>query len=329
MIAFRPTLLALAVGVCTCVSSESALVPRYNPGKIWVTVDTNGDAQTITPSMSGTRTISGAPEYVTQTSVYALTTAEGMVQTSTGMAPVATATAPSGAGAFFQCRNLLGLDAPFCQPRRGSLLRPGNTYYVTWNVVGFASEDSLVAVQVRYSDNTGFVADKNVTVSTGFYIWNIDQDILSQGGRDGGDLVATLSLIEVQTSGNGSESSLAYSEGPSVTISRSASPYSSPENSPKNHGGTVAIAVSVTILAVLFIFASFVVWSWKRHGRIFGIGGRRNRPDSQRTNSLPNFGRPEDKSRQVELTDRGSWVPASNKNVFRAEIQRQEMERGY
>jgi len=129
MIILRPALLALAACVCTCISSEPALVPRHNPRKIWVTVDANGDAETITPSISGTRTVSGAPEYVTQTSVYALTTAEGMVQTSTGMAPVATATARSGAGAFFQCRNYLGWDAPFCQPRRGSMLRPGNTYY--------------------------------------------------------------------------------------------------------------------------------------------------------------------------------------------------------
>lgn len=129
MILFRPTLLALAACVCTCVSSEPDLVPRYNPKKIWVTVDGNGNAQTITPSTSGTRTVSGAPEYVTQTSVYALTTAEGMVQTTTDIAPVATPTASSGAGAFFQCRNHLGLDAPFCQPRRGSVLRPGSTYY--------------------------------------------------------------------------------------------------------------------------------------------------------------------------------------------------------
>lgn len=200
---------------------------------------------------------------------------------------------------------------------------------MTWDAVRFASESSLVAVQVRYSDNTGFVADRNVTASTGYYVWNIDEDILSQNGRDGGDLAATLSLIEVQTTDNGSDSSLAYAEGPSVTISRSAPSYASPENRFENHGRTVAIAVSVTISAVLLVFAAFVIWSWKRQGHIFGIGGRKNRRDSQRTNSLSNFRWPEDKNRQVELTDRESWVPAPNKNVFRAEIERQEMQRGY
>lgn len=195
--------------------------------------------------------------------------------------------------------------------------------------MGFASEYSLVAVQVRYSDNTGFVADKNVTVSTGYYVWNIDQDILSQDGRDGGDLAATLSLIEVQASENGSDSSLAYSEGPSIIISRSASSYTFPENSAKNHGRIVAVAVSVTIVAVLLLFAAFGIWSWKRHGHVFGIGGRKTRRDSQKTNLVSSFGWPEDKGRQVELTDREGWSPAPNKNVFRAEIQRQEMERGY
>lgn len=134
MILFRPTLLALAASLCTYASSEPVLDPRHNPRKIWVTVDANGDARTITPSISGTKTESGAPEYVTQTSVYALTTGYGMVQTTTDIAPVATATASSGAGAFFQCRNYRGTDAPFCQPRRGSVLRPGNTYYGTSHV---------------------------------------------------------------------------------------------------------------------------------------------------------------------------------------------------
>lgn len=169
-----------------------------------------------------------------------------------------------------------------------------------------------------------------MSASTGYYAWTIDEDLLSQNGRDGGDLAATLALVEVQTSENGSDSSLAYAVGPAVTISSSAPSYdASPENSFENHGRTVAIAVSVTISAVLLALATFVIWSWKRHGHVFGIGGRKNRRDSQRTNSGSNFGWPEDKNREVELTDRESWGPAPNKNVFRAEIQRQEMQRGY
>lgn len=141
MVFFRPEHFALAVCLYTCVSSEPVIHPRHNPHKVWVTVDASGDAQTITPSVSGSTTVSAAPAYVTQTSVYTLTTASGVVRTSTGVAPVATATASSGAGAFYQCGNYLGWDAPFCQPRRGSVLKPGITYYGKSRM--FLSIDSL------------------------------------------------------------------------------------------------------------------------------------------------------------------------------------------
>ncbi|KAI3391148.1 hypothetical protein diail_7815, partial [Diaporthe ilicicola] len=331
MILPRLKSLALVAWLSTIVSSERGPHPRHNPHNIWVTVDAGGDAQTITPSVSGTRTVSGAPEYVTQTSVYTLTTASGMVRTTTGMAPVATAMASSGAGAFYKCGNFQGSDAPFCQPRRGSVLRPGNTYYITWDTIRFSSDDALVAVQVRYSDNTGFTADRNVSASTGFYVWNIDEDVLSQNGRDGTDLNATLSLIEVKTSGNGSDSSLEYDDGPTVMISKSAPSYdASPENRFESRGRTVAIAISVMVSVVLLVLAAFVVWSWKTHGHVFGIGSgtRKNKRDSHQASYRSSFGWPEDKNREVELTHRESWTPTQGRNVFREEIQRQEMQRG-
>lgn len=176
------------------------------------------------------------------------------------------------------------------------------------------------------------MADRNVSASTGFYVWDIDEDILSQNGRDGGDLAATLSLIEVTTSGNGPDDSLAYANGPSIIISKSAPSYDvSPENSSENHGRTIAIAVSVMVSAVSLVLVAFVVWSWKRHGHVFGIGGRgrKNRQDPKRTSSRSTFGWPEDKNREVELTHRESWSPTQGRNVFRDEIQRQEMQRGF
>lgn len=188
----------------------------------------------------------------------------------------------------------------------------------------------MVEFQVRYSDDNGFIADRNVSASTGYYLWNIDSDILQQNGRDGEDLTATLAMIAFRPSENGSDSSPIYAIGPDVNISSSAPSYdASPENSFEDHGRTVAIAVSVTISAVLLALVAFVIWSWKRHGHVFGIGARKNRRGSQRTNSMSNFGWPEDKNREVELTDRESWGPTPDRNVFRAEIQRQEMQRGY
>lgn len=188
----------------------------------------------------------------------------------------------------------------------------------------------MVSFQVRYSDGPGFIADKNITASTGYYLWNLDSDILHQDDRDGEDITATLAVIAFQTSENDAESSPIYAIGPDVNISSSAPSYNaSPENSFEDHGRTVAIAVSVTISAVLLALVAFVIWSWKRHGHVFGLGGRKNRRDSQRTNSMSNFGWPEDKNREVELMARESWGQTNNSNVFRAEIQRQEMQRGY
>lgn len=130
MTLLRPGALFLASYLCIPVLSTEPILPRQgNPQNIWVSVDASGNAKTITPSVSASRTISGAPEYVTATSVYTLTTASGIVETSTGMAPVAKATDSSGAGAFVECSNYQGRDSPFCLPRRGSVLKPGDTYY--------------------------------------------------------------------------------------------------------------------------------------------------------------------------------------------------------
>lgn len=133
MIHLHPILLTCAPWLYTTPVSSEPILPRQgNPQNIWVTVDGSGSARTVTPTVSaaGSKlTISGAPGHVTATSVYMMTTASGIIQTSTGMAPVATAVAGSGEGAFVACSNYQGWDEPFCLPRRGSVLRPGDTYY--------------------------------------------------------------------------------------------------------------------------------------------------------------------------------------------------------
>lgn len=127
---FRPLIWIIASWPYTFIASAERILPRQgNPQNIWVTIDSSGSARTITPSLSDSKTISGAPAYVTATAVYTMTTASAVVKTSTGMAPVATATASSGAGAFVECSNYQGWDTPFCLPRRGSVLETGSTYY--------------------------------------------------------------------------------------------------------------------------------------------------------------------------------------------------------
>ncbi|ROV87990.1 hypothetical protein VSDG_09199 [Cytospora chrysosperma] len=84
MTPFRPRFLVLFSWLYTIIVSTEFILPRQgNPQNIWVTIDASGSSRTITPSVSASRTISGAPEHVTATSVYKMITASGIVQTST------------------------------------------------------------------------------------------------------------------------------------------------------------------------------------------------------------------------------------------------------
>lgn len=126
----------------TCFASlfaaaDPLLVLQAKADNVWVTIDPSGSVKTITPSLTtsdGTiKTISAAPSVLTQTTVYTLTTKPGdaaAAYTTQGIAPIATAIGGrSGAGAFVACSNYQGRDAPFCLPRRGSMVAPGSTYY--------------------------------------------------------------------------------------------------------------------------------------------------------------------------------------------------------
>ena len=262
--------------------------------------------------------------------------------TSTGMAPVATATAAFGAGAFVECSNYQGWDTPFCLPRRGSVLKPGSTYYgkclpysvpkhivclvdrytVTWDPSYFAEASTPVSVQVRYSDNTGFTTNRTILADAGYSVWAVDEDVLTREGRNGNDLVATLYLMFEQALDN----SLEYVPGPEVAISKSAPTYDPlPESEADSHRKTVAIAVPVTVIVVLMALGAVMLWNWNRRRRGFGVGSVEGRRGPKRTSSGSNYGWPEDKSNSVELANiRENWGRVRGTNVFREEIQRQE-----
>ncbi|KAJ9133883.1 hypothetical protein NKR23_g10492 [Pleurostoma richardsiae] len=314
--------------LAACVSASVIQMRDADPLDPWVTIDKSGSAKTIMPSATTinghTTTVSGAPDYVTRTSVYTLTTAVSQVVTSTGMAPFATATATSGAGAFPQCSNYQGFDAPFCLPRRGSVIAPGRSYYVTWDPSWFADGSTQLQVQGEYPSGVGFTTG-NISASTGYYVWSIDSDLLTEQGAS--ELTVQLSLIDMQYSGQ------SVAEGPAVTVSDAAADVSP-------HGGssgkTVAIAVPVVIGVVALLAAGFCLWSWRRHGRILGFGGgsssgggksgqgygvRQSRSQRVGGAAVPVD---TDKSRGIQLTDRESWSPTQGRNVFREEIERQE-----
>lgn len=101
---------------------------------VWVSVDPQGAAHTITPvvtEVSGgkTTTISAPPSSLTKTAVYTLSPSGEAATTVTAAPPVATAKDSSGEGLFVACDVYQGAGAPFCQPREGSLLNPGKSYY--------------------------------------------------------------------------------------------------------------------------------------------------------------------------------------------------------
>ena len=99
--------------------ASAVILPRQaqtTPGlQPWVTIDANGNAATITPTLVQNN---GAPS--------AVSTFPGQLTA----AP--TANAANGAGSFLTCSNRNGQFAPFCTPQDRSRLEVGKAYYSTF-----------------------------------------------------------------------------------------------------------------------------------------------------------------------------------------------------
>lgn len=111
--------------------ATAALLPRAAVND-WVTIDPSGSPHTLTPSVTtsdgAVRTLSGAPYRLTG-SVFTISSDDALT-TSTGSPPPPEASATDGAGGLFAvCHNRVGKDGPFCEPRAGSDLSIGRTYY--------------------------------------------------------------------------------------------------------------------------------------------------------------------------------------------------------
>lgn len=118
----------------------------------WVTVDPLGIARTITPTVfttDGARTTANQPpDSLISTATYTLfpggTDHPDLASTYTGLAPVASAAGTTNdAGTFLACNLGQVSDKPFCQPKRGSVLYPGRTYYGMSSSLLFSSLPSL------------------------------------------------------------------------------------------------------------------------------------------------------------------------------------------
>ncbi|KAL8382056.1 hypothetical protein RB595_006033 [Gaeumannomyces hyphopodioides] len=364
MLFSRATALALLCALPDMVAAVALAARQQTAAQLpppWITVDAAGSARTVTPQLTvtggATSTISPPPDELTRVQTWRMST-HGAAITTTTRAPIATAT-PSGSagspggGVMLKCQHYVGIDAPFCAPYRGSLLNPGTTYYLTWDVDFFGSDpDQGIEVQVSYDGALGFVTNKT-RASVGFYAWSVPADFLEQRGRTAMNVTWSINF------GNpdGSNSTI-HDEGPTVTVTRDQMLVG--DGLPKGAGAggslaAVVIVVPVVVVALLVLgLGGFCLWSWRRKGVVpgaaaigalkrrsttsgGGYGERRSRSEraagQQQQDPAgprpagPGDQLPDDKFPGIQLTDRDSWSPtspSSGRNVFQEEIRRQE-----
>lgn len=112
--------------------AAARLARRAHPTDVWVSVDGDGGAATVTPvstTVSGTPTVlSGAPPEITGT-VFTITRFGNVRTTTDTTQPAATATAANGSGAFPRCFKKEGELAPWCSPGKNDTFYTDLTYY--------------------------------------------------------------------------------------------------------------------------------------------------------------------------------------------------------
>jgi hypothetical protein len=318
----------------------------------WVTVDASGEATTITPTVTtingAATTLSPPPSALTQIGTYTLAPTSAAVTTSTGLSPVATASSSNGEGAFLACTIYQGVDEPFCQPKSGSQLSPGITYYgelaaesdcnpqdhiseslslhisaVTWSDGYFSNTSTSVQIQGTYHDESGegFTSPR-MLASQGFYIWNIDSNFLTNRNTPLSSVNVSLALAYFEDLYGNLVSEI---QGPTVIVT--STPFQDPNgNTNDNKPNVVAIAVPIVVIIVFLALAGLCVWSWRRHGTVPVLGALKRRSTggggqgygvrqsrSQRVGADPAVvGSDKKAAVGVELTDRDSWSPSTS-----------------
>ncbi|KAJ9149187.1 hypothetical protein NKR19_g5743 [Coniochaeta hoffmannii] len=362
---FGRLLALLLAGSASALPAEAHMAEQrevaHGAPSPWVTVDSSGQATTITPTVTSVNgaptTISPPPAALTETGTYTLSPTSAAVTTSTGLPPVATASSSNGDGMFLACNAYQGADAPFCQPKSGSKLNPGKTYYVTWSDTYFANSSTTIEIQGTYHDgsdtHSGFTSPR-MPASKEFFVWAIPDDFLSSRNPPLTSLNVSLAIAYfLDLYGNDVEDV----SGPTVIVTSS-------EDSQADSGNTghktnvAAIAVPVIVVVVLVVLAGLCFFSWRRHGtvpvlgaltkrRSTGIGGGGGQGYGVRQSRAERVGagggatggfaaaaaaggdRKGAVGGGVELVDRDSWSPdrttaQPGRNVFREEMERQE-----
>ncbi|KAK4677499.1 hypothetical protein QC764_404840 [Podospora pseudoanserina] len=315
----------------------------------WVTINPQGDAETIIPKVITTdghrATLSNPPAHLISTATYTLSP-DGRLSTYTGLAPVATATTnpdnnnnnnsnsnnddddDDESAAFLACQSDKGHDEPFCLPRRGSSLIAGRTYYITWSPSYFSPQSTPLTLHAstsppspsppRSASTPGPSPNFPTTSPISFALQH--NDTTTEEAND----IVTVS-------------------GPTVNVFSSdpnPEPSASGDGNGTNH---LAIVLPIVIIAILIGLAGFCFLFRRRKGRwpvigerarssgsgYTGQGGRRVQEDQVGGGVVTGDNKSETNI-GVELTDRDSWSPTSpnspsrGRNVFREEVERQE-----
>jgi len=232
----------------------------------WVTVDASGQPKTITPTIT---TISGKPSVISGapndlTGSEFTQTNFGQATTSTGEAPQPTADA-NGAGAFQVCHNT-GELAPFCEPKKGSILNPGKTIYITWNPDYFNGKNTTVVVTGSYFNiTTGSITTQafqspKLAAGWSFYAWAVDNSLLQGGSAV--NISLTMAALSI---GNQAMEPL---QGPIVTVANPEPYRQPPAQIPQGAALYIGLPVIGGFVALMLIGTCI----WNRKTRKIALG---------------------------------------------------------
>ncbi|KXH28979.1 hypothetical protein CSIM01_02048 [Colletotrichum simmondsii] len=306
-------------------SSAAAVQPRQGPGPVndWISVDSNGNARTISPSVvtsNGARTTISPPPYSLTGSVYTVTATTGGLTTSTGVPPPPQASNTQGFGGVFAvCNNRVGQDGPFCQPRRGSTLHVESTYYITWDTTFFADPATPIGI-------VGFDVDNGITDNApAFSVTNLS------GGDGWVPWTPHLTDLESKTSNNmtiilmyndpdtGEEKNVT---GPVFTL-RMAMDTDAPNSRPN------LLAILLPVILISLAIAAFMAWLYiRRRRRHAAVAAAVERQNAAHPTGQPRSMHGQKGSADIQL-EPTSPPPGSapGRNVFQEEVRRQERER--
>ncbi|OHF04276.1 hypothetical protein CORC01_00615 [Colletotrichum orchidophilum] len=348
--AFAATALLFATS-----SSATAVQPRQGPGPVndWITIDSNGNARTISPSVvtsNGARTTISPPPYSLTGTVYTVTATSGGLTTSTGVPPPPQASNTLGYGGVFGvCNNNIGQDGPFCQPRRGSTLYVETTYFSKLKFIPGPSEARdyrTAAPQVRSANNflqvtwdTTFFADPATPI--GIVGFDVDNGItdsapsFSVTNINGGDgwVPWTPHMTDLaDKSANNITIILMYNDpdtgeennitGPVFTL-RSALNVN--PSTPKPN----LLAIVLPVILISLTIAAVMTWLYiRRRRRHAAVAAAVERQNAAHPTGQPRSMHRQKGSADIQL-EPTSPPPGSapGRNVFQEEVRRQERER--